>query len=434
MLKIFHKRTQQIDLLKGGHYILIGSTIVNICNFFFQVIIGRVLGPADYSTLAATVSIIVILTFPGASIETAVSRRVAELASENNKMAIPAFIRALILKLILIALLFIIVILFFGVELLKSLNLPSTIVFIFIAQIFFSAISPVIRGTLLGIRRELFYSIVLVFSSIMKLVLGIIFVSLSLGVDIVASAFLAGPILAHMIAFFYLRELFFRQQDEASSIEVNYKDLFTEILPILLISFGLLLFTQIDLVLTKAFFSANDAGYYAAASNIGKIIVYLPGSLVVIIVPRTTGYRTREMQTLRVLFEGLLVTGVLSFFIFLGFFFWPDIPVLIIYGESFAGATSLVRYFSLIMVVFSLLRVVVSYNLAMRRYIVLFPVFLFPFCELILIILLHTSLWIVQTILLGCVLGGFVVSLLFTLYYDFISSTNSISYDRVSSP
>ncbi|KKL45808.1 hypothetical protein LCGC14_2351910, partial [marine sediment metagenome] len=53
---------------------LVATTISNASNFFFQLIIGRMLGPAEYSVLTALLSLFVILSVPTATVQTVISK------------------------------------------------------------------------------------------------------------------------------------------------------------------------------------------------------------------------------------------------------------------------------------------------------------------------------------------------------------------------
>jgi O-antigen/teichoic acid export membrane protein len=66
--------------------------------------------------------------------------------------------------------------------------------------------------------------------------------------------------------------------------------------------------TNLDILLAKLFLSAEEVGHYAALSTIGKIVMFLPGAIAVVMVPNAARARHTKADTGRVLrIAGLLV-------------------------------------------------------------------------------------------------------------------------------
>ena len=72
------------DLIRGTAVIFLGSIFVGIGNYAFNIIMGRLLGPADYGILASLLALTYIISVPSQTINLTISRYVARLNAEKN--------------------------------------------------------------------------------------------------------------------------------------------------------------------------------------------------------------------------------------------------------------------------------------------------------------------------------------------------------------
>ena len=64
----------QSELVRGSVLLLAGFTTLNVLNYVFQLIMGRMLGPADYGVMAALLSVFIIFGIPASTITTVVTK------------------------------------------------------------------------------------------------------------------------------------------------------------------------------------------------------------------------------------------------------------------------------------------------------------------------------------------------------------------------
>ena len=74
-------------LLRGSVLLLLASLAGNTGAYVFNVIAGRALGPADYGSVLALVSVLTILAVPGAAMQTLTAAQVSRAALRSASTA-----------------------------------------------------------------------------------------------------------------------------------------------------------------------------------------------------------------------------------------------------------------------------------------------------------------------------------------------------------
>jgi len=118
--------------------------------------------------------------------------------------------------------------------------------------------------------------------------------------------------------------------------------------------------SNIDVILVKKFFAAEDVGLYSSLSLLGKIILYITTPLSAVAYTYFTGSDSKD-QSRKVLF---IVTGLISLIGFcavLGYGLFPNIVVKIIFGNKFLSVTQLVWLSAVFGALYSLANLYVQY-------------------------------------------------------------------------
>ena len=72
------------NLVKSTGFVLFGSVIINILNYIFTILIGRLLGPAAYGEVAVILGLSTILTVPALSLTTFMATYSAKYKAEKK--------------------------------------------------------------------------------------------------------------------------------------------------------------------------------------------------------------------------------------------------------------------------------------------------------------------------------------------------------------
>ncbi|MGZ5486677.1 MAG: hypothetical protein ACXWFB_12340, partial [Nitrososphaeraceae archaeon] len=168
---------------------------------------------------------------------------------------------------------------------------------------------------------------------------------------------------------------------------------------ILISTILLTLISYFDIVMVKHFFSSENTGFFSAASQIGRIILFFPGAMGSVIFPRLSE-KFEKNESLRGTFlKSFLILLVTSIFFLLLYFFFPELITRIIYGSSFINTTSkLIFSYGLFMTIVGFINLQVLYFISIKKFWYLIYFFIFITIETILIFKYHnalkTVLWI----------------------------------------
>jgi O-antigen/teichoic acid export membrane protein len=257
-------------------------------------------------------------------------------------------------------------------------------------------IIPVLTGALQGL--ELFKWLISqsLVSGAAKLIFAFIFISLGFNIAGALGAFLASILIGVIVAVFPLKRLLsFR----APSDGIDFRGFFLYLAPVAASSFCYMALVNFDMVLVKYIFTPGDAGFYSLAQILGKIFLFLPGAISIVMFPRAAGLKAKNMNTGSTLSRSLLYACVLCVIANIAYNLFPSFALKALTGKAFLESITLGRLFGISMSFFALLFILISYFLSVKdlrfiKYLVLFTVL-----QPLAIIILSKTLIDVQLIL-----------------------------------
>src|SRR3989338_6008032 len=87
VMKFVKRHLEKNDrLLKHSMIVMAGTVMVNIINYGYQLMMGRLLGPADFGVLGALFSLITLITFSFNSIRTMMTKFASEWKNDLGKL------------------------------------------------------------------------------------------------------------------------------------------------------------------------------------------------------------------------------------------------------------------------------------------------------------------------------------------------------------
>jgi O-antigen/teichoic acid export membrane protein len=162
------------------------------------------------------------------------------------------------------------------------------------------------------------------------------------------------------------------------------------------------------MVLVKHFFDPTGAGYYAAASLFGKIVIFASAPVAFVVFPKAS----QEGETSPILRGGLFYTLLPSFGIVGFYFLFPYFTISLIFGPEYGPVASYIVLFGLAMTFYSLSNFLITYDLAVKRMGFLYPLLLSVGVEALLLWVFPVSLFVVVEIVV-LTMGALLLSLLF---------------------
>ncbi|XOJ84580.1 oligosaccharide flippase family protein [Methylophilaceae bacterium Uisw_099_01] len=352
-------------LVRASSWLLAGGVAGGILGYLFQIIMGRMLSVAEYGVLSSIMALYAIMSAPFQTLFMLVSRRVSVLKSQKNTNSIAKLFFVLNYKVAAIS--FILILIFWFLPFIKEYLLIENssqfylLIGILISTTFFS----INKAYLQGLQYFKWLSASGVLSTLFKTIIAIIFVYFGFGVSGALGGVFISTLITLVLTYFILRPTLNKNTIGTSN---TTRFLFKSAsLAVLFANIAFVTMTQIDMVLVKYFFSEQDAGLYAAASILGKAVLYLPGGITMALFPMVAENHAKEKSSANLMFQAVSVTALLSLIGALFYYYFADYIILLLYGADYKEASIILKYFGFAILPMSLIMVAEYFLIAMGR-------------------------------------------------------------------
>jgi O-antigen/teichoic acid export membrane protein len=358
-------RIKQDELVRSGGIFLIGALSVAVLNYLYQVFMGRMLGSMEYGILGSLFAIIYLTTFAGNTFSRVTAKYSAEFKGKKQDAALRYLIKRGLFKTAVYGLIALAIYLLLVPTMARFMNFNDYSGLIMVGVIgYISVLGAVITGALNGLQKFVWQNSISFVSAALKFGAAILLVYLGFGVNGALVAIIAGSVIILIVGFWPLKNELTKKITE----KIKTKEIYLYAIPVLVASVLPLMAITFDQILVKHFFSSVDAGHYAAAGNIAKIIWFGSGFLVSALFPKIVSDKAQGKNVSSLLIRGLVYT---SFFVLIGtgiLFATPRLIVSVMYGVEYLDIVSYVGLFGLALGLFSINQVLITYNLAVEKY------------------------------------------------------------------
>jgi O-antigen/teichoic acid export membrane protein len=400
----------------GWSWTLAAATLAShLLSYLFQLVMSRSLPASEFGLLNGLMAFSFLLVIPVNTIQLTVARQTAETVVSSGYGQVRRYLRTDLRRttpIILGGLAAYLVVSPLLASFFHSSLWPIWIVgTISLAALYL----PFAEGVLQGLQRFRSLAMTILTRYVGKLGLGALLVLIGMGVEGGLTALLLANAVAALFAFALVSfGSSSAGQRSGASADVG-TDYPRDAWPTLVTYACVVLLTNVDVMLARHYLTATDSAHYAIAALLGKIAYYLPGFLIVIMVPKVASARASGRSTRQYLTAGLLATLAASAGVVLVYGLFPQQVISILFGARYASpeTATLVLYYSVAMLVLSVLYLEVHYLLASRRTQPLYGLLVGPAVALALMVSRHgTGLELVHALTIGLLVGLLVVNVL----------------------
>lgn len=416
------KTTQSLWLsvkrLSQEQMFFISILIVNAGNYLYNLILGRLLGPAAFAEAALLVTMLLILSFVGMTFQI-VTAKYSVLYKGRSFFTFLKFISQLAISSgVLLGLAMVI----FSQSLQKIFHTQSALMFIvFGAGLPLYFIMSINRGVYQG--REEFKKLSVTYKAEMFSRLFITFALLYAFTTVSSSIIVAAGITVSLL--FGLMP--FQKKVVVNSTAFKVKDFNSKSI---LSFFALTAFyelTQIiinnsDILLVKHYFDSEPAGLYASLALIGRVVYFVAWMFVMLMLPKVIRLKKEGKNTKGILMKYVAYIAILATGIVLGAFLFPVTVVKLMFGEQYISIAPLLWQYALATSVFAIANIFAYYFLSLGQYVPVILSALLGLTQIVLIVLYHNSLK--QVVLMQII--AMLTLLVFQLFYFFYQNNKSI--------
>ncbi|KAB8143771.1 oligosaccharide flippase family protein [Chloroflexia bacterium SDU3-3] len=371
-------------LLAGG--LLFGSTtLVNAGNYAFNLILGRWLGPAAFADASLIITLFLVITFVTVALQMAAAKFAASYAAAAQP-ALLAGLRRWLGGYAWLAGLAGAALFGLGAPLWQGFfhTTSAWLFVIFGLGIPFYFVQGVDRGLMQGqthfgrlaisfqveMWARLAIAVALVwlgwsiFGAVLGLTLSLIFAWLAArwGVrQIAAQHTLADALLGAL-----LRACYHIPVPAPARLPAEERARIARFaVPVVAALVGQILINNSDILVVKHFFSAGEAGLYAALALIGRIVFFATWSVVTVLFPLVAQRHQRGQPHRSLLYAGVGIVLAISAGIVGATALFPAQIVQVLFGQEYLAAAPLLGMYALATAFYALGNVVINYHLSL---------------------------------------------------------------------
>lgn len=385
------------------------NVLGGILGYIFQIMTGRFLMPKDFAIFSALMALLMFLSAPMAAVSIVIARKVSSLKANHSLHLIKPMLFQIYRLLIFISIIIMSIIWIANTQLQEYLRLTTVsplILFyvILIFSIFITASSAVMQG----LQYFMLLGILGVVATLLKLIISSSFILLGFGIG----GALLGMIFAMAITFFWAIFILIQKLPNGDGARNHFfinGGLIKRLMPVFAATIGTASMTQLDMVLVNWYFSAEQAGLYAAASVLGKAILYLPGGMIVALLPIVSERHAAGADPLPIFRQAVLSTFTLCCIAASIYFIFGETIISLLYGASYAGAGKILGWYGFAMLPLALVVLAEYYLIAKGQVLFAWLFVLIAPLQCICIYFWHAELWMI--VMSMAVSGGFLAAL-----------------------
>lgn len=312
---------------------LIGSASINVSNYLFHIVMGRMLGPAAYGGLASLVAVLYVVSVPVSSVQMACAQMVAEMDRPESRERIGPFISMLNRRLAALSIAGVALVALAGPLIAGFIKVRTSSVFIIGSVALVALVLPSNRGGLHGLKKFGGLSLNMATETLVKLGLGATLVVLGLGLNGALLGMLIGALVALLFSFVSVSRL--RLEQRSVPEKPALRTLLAGVWPILAALLAVTFVYNIDVVLVRHFLKPGAAGQYAGLATLGKIAFFAPLAVSAAMFPISSQAGVDEAAGRRVLYQAMLLTAGISLGVDMAYFMAPRLVVGVLIGARY---------------------------------------------------------------------------------------------------
>lgn len=356
-------------LIAGSAIIFVGSFLASLLSYFFNLILGRFLVPADYGTYATLIAFLGIFGIFPATLTIIFAKFAAshKAKQESEKISVTFMVGSKLILLIGSIILLILCLSIFYTSSFLHIKDMRLLVIVFLT-IFLSIIASLPAGLLQGQMRLHALSLLNISTPLLKVLIGLLVLFLGMRIFGVTLTIFIASLIPLTVIFLLLRHTHKNVKISAEDKSVFFKKFKSYGMAFFLSTLGITILTSADIILLKHFYSAEKTGQYAALSLMGKSIFYLTSPIYFVFFPLIAQKKERNESIYKTLLLAIAIIALFSVSISFVYFLFPTVILGIFFpANSYKPLAQFLGPFSLYVIIFSIAMLFNSFLLSIGK-------------------------------------------------------------------
>jgi O-antigen/teichoic acid export membrane protein len=351
------ERSQQHS---GALYLFAATFVSNVLAYGYQVVMARLLRPAEYAVLTALFGILVLESISSQVIQAATAKLAAQYRARDEEAALHAFVRRWGMRVGGVAAALGLIVAVLSGAIAGALALPSLSVALLGLTLFLALLFTFGLGLLQGLARFVWMGSALIAQSAARLAAGVVLVIAGLGVDGAFTGATVAIVISLLVVAVPLIPLLRVARGNTLQQELGAGETrFFALTAVILLAYAAL--TNIDAVLARSLLRPEDAGAYAGAITMGKIVLFAPIAIGFLLLEHTARAHARGEDTDRALFLALAFVLATSGLVAAAYVVLPELLVEFVVGSQYPGTVMIVGTYGVAALANSMLSLWISY-------------------------------------------------------------------------
>ncbi|RNC86511.1 MAG: sugar isomerase [Winogradskyella sp.] len=366
---------------------MLSALAVNGGNYFYNLILGRVLGPAQFADAAVLITFLLVLSFIAMTFQLVTAKFYVLF---NNRF-FESFISKIYKQALVVGLLFGVLIVVFASQLQVLFNTYSSAMFVIFGcgvPVYF--LMSVNRGRYQGQKSYRALSITYQSEMLSRLLitLGVIFFFNIKSSWVIAT----GILLSFCFGLIPLKTDQFSFKKRLPLHSRYTKQIKSFFLLTAFYEFTQIIINNSDILLVKHYFESYEAGLYASLALIGRIVYFVAWMFVMLLLPTVVDLKKKGKETASVLFKYIGYIGVISLIIVMVCLVYPDFIIKLLFGGEYLSIAPLLWKYAIATSMFAISNIFAYYYLSLDKYIPVVISGLLGILQLTLVVIFHDNL------------------------------------------
>ncbi|WP_299114515.1 oligosaccharide flippase family protein [uncultured Winogradskyella sp.] len=366
---------------------MVSVLVVNGGNYLYNLILGRILGPAQFADAAVLITFLLVLSFIAMTFQLVT----AKFSVLFEHSVFKSFITKVYQQALGVGVLLGLLIIVFASQLQEVFNTSSASMFvIFGCGVPLYFLMSVNRGTYQG--KKAYKSLSITYQGEM---LSRLFITLSIILlfGIKSSWVIATGILLSFVFGlfpFKVKQISF---NKLLPLEKTYsKQIKRFFLLTAFYELTQIIINNSDILLVKHYFESYEAGLYASLALIGRIVYFIAWMFVMLLLPAVVELQKEGKETATVLFKYVGYITAISAIIVSVCLSCPEFIIKLLFGEAYIAMAPLLWKYAIATSMFAISNIFAYYYLSLDKYVPVIISGVFGMLQMVLVVFFHDSL------------------------------------------
>lgn len=363
MTKAYNKYLASKSIILSASTILVG-----LLGYAYQVMVGRLLRPEEFSLFVSTLALASFAGSPLGGVLMLISRKVSELKSLNHAHAFLKYYIFISNRVLFVTIIFLVFIGCFYEQILTILRSDDlTVIYSLALLILVNSVYVINNGFFQGAQLFRILAFLPICAVSFKFLLTLFVVTLGFGVSLILLAVAISLLAVSALGLSYILRKYHSNIDclSVEKFRIDGKNF----LYMTIANIAFVAMTQVDVVAANYFLDNSQRGVYAAASVLGKTILYLPGGVAMALFPMVAekDVLSKHNEAKALLIQAIVITLLMSLCAIFFFAIFGIQLATLLYGPQYTESGNLLAYYGLASMPMALVLICEHYLLARGR-------------------------------------------------------------------